>query len=387
MTFFNQEPTVNEDVSVMQDSNTATVEIVQESTTPDNASRSSSQHDKLADTGEVNMIVINPLNETSSDFSVIGSKSSGSMETQKFMTVIEENTEMTENDQKSSLSQDLTAKIKEASRRSADTEDDSDDSDADTIDRIEVDEKVGNELVKEVDNGDEDGKETDKVESLHDETDDEKDEAVHKKMNDMKQSVEIQSTERFEEIQELIQKEIGYYEAVDKSFEEEMADKEQSIKEDAEKSLSEGKGLRSTELLVLDRNSAPKVMLEYEPSTTEAESGMSDSDTLDTESLHEDFVNMVKRKKGKVQSLKNELVPGTQGGGSISSDKEVAIAMATDSPSTIEKQQIIVGNDDIHRGSTEPITQDTMGDGESLVDEDGEEVITCAVSHHKTHIP
>lgn len=369
----------------MQDSNTATVEIVQESTTPDNASQSTSQQDKLAGTGEINMIVINALNE-SSDFSHVGSRSS-SCETQKFMTVIEENTEMTENDQKSSLSQDLTARIKEASRRSAEEEDSSEESDDETIDKIEVEEEVddkedeGNTKefgdMKEYKSEDENEGNTEVGDKMIEEEvmplqiDDNSEDNFD---DDEGENEDIKRTvENFGEIQELIEEEIDYFDNMEKSVEEELAGKEASIREEVEKSLSEGKVHRSAEFKVLDRNSAPKVMLEYEPSTTEAESGMSDSDTLETESLQEDFVTMVKAKKGKKKSL-----AGNQGTGSLSSDKEVARAMGSDSQSS---RQIVATQDDFHRGSTEPITQDTMGDGESLVDEEGSEVIKCGVFH------
>lgn len=275
------------------------------------------------------------------------------------MTVIEENTEMTENDQKSSLSQDLTAKIKEASRKSADDISDSDD---ETIDKIEVNENIENDEVREIrseDENDEFDDDEHKIESLHEDGNE-----------------EIQQTvENFGQIEELINEEIGFYDNIESAVAEELASKEESMRESIERSLSEGKGQRATEFKVLDRSNVPKVMLEYEPSTTEAESGMSDSDTLDTESLNEDFVTMVKSKKNKKNARKDS---GTQGTGSLSSDREVARAMADKSPT--ESRHMVATNDDFHRGSTEPITGDTMGDGESLVDEDGSEVITCAVS-------
>ena len=377
----------------MLTSNTATVEIVQESTTPSIASRSSSQIDKLAETGDVNMLVINALNESSD--SIFGSKSSScnTFETQKFMTVIEENTEMTENDQNLSLSQDLTNKIKEASRMSADKDEDSDESDDETFDKIEVGaDDAGIDLVEEKNNEEEmseeeeaEGEAVDEIKSFHDEADESKgDEVIYENLKKNEEGIYEnlrQSDEQFADIQDMITEEMGYYDNVDKSVEEEPEEKEQSMKEETEKSLSEGKGERKAELKVLDRSSAPKVIVDYEPSTTEAESGMSDTDTLDTESLHEDFVNMVKQKKGKKGLMRQELLKVVAVSGSLSSDKEVAIAMCVESPSTIEKVPGPHGG--IMCGSTEPITQDTLGDGESLMDEEESEVIMCDVSLHQ----
>lgn len=353
---------MNEDLSAIQDSNTVTVEIVQESTTleivqesttPDNVSC----EDKLANTGEVNALFINELNE-STDISHPGSRSSSvAMETLRAMTVIEERTEMTDNDLKSSLSKDLTSRNQTGGKKSQEERDDHEDdkvdvdefdSEDETMDRVEViQEGTLNSEVILLESGE--------------------------KVNDgVENKEECFDEDEAEKIEELISEEIDYYNTVEKS--DNQVQKEESLNEGIERSVSESLDPQQEEFKVLDRQSAPKVMLEYEPSTTEAE----DSDTLDTESLQEDFVQMVKSNKKKRCSS-----PKETGGkklnlsrnGSISSDKEVARTLADESPSTCASRQMVPSQDDFQRGSTEPTTtQDTMGEQTSLAEDDGDEV-------------
>jgi hypothetical protein len=367
---------VIEDLSTIQDSNTATVEvaqesttveivqesttleIVQESTTPDNVSG----QDKLADTGEINALFINELNE-STDISHQGSRSSSvAMETQRAMTVIEK-TETTDNDLKSSFSQDMITKIENVKRSKLAEHDDEDefDSDDETMDRIEM----GTQGTLASDLG------THTLDQLEEkdvgDNDVDQNEESFEKLN---VNEEKEVTENQAEIDELISEEIDYYNGSEKSIEEDVAHKESSLKEEIEKSVSEGLEGSRADFKVMDRLSAPKVMLEYEPSTTEAE----DSDTLDTESLQEDFVQMVKNKKKKKLSSETKQKISLSRNGSMSSDKEVARALADESPTTLARRLMAQNKDDFNRASTEPITQDTMEEQTSLADDEGDEV-------------
>ncbi|XP_060576517.1 uncharacterized protein LOC132733823 isoform X22 [Ruditapes philippinarum] len=370
-----KDPTVIEDLSTIQDSNTATVEvaqesttveivqesttleIVQESTTPDNVSG----QDKLADTGEINALFINELNE-STDISHQGSRSSSvAMETQRAMTVIEK-TETTDNDLKSSFSQDMITKIENVKRSKLAEHDDEDefDSDDETMDRIEM----GTQGTLASDLG------THTLDQLEEkdvgDNDVDQNEESFEKLN---VNEEKEVTENQAEIDELISEEIDYYNGSEKSIEEDVAHKESSLKEEIEKSVSEGLEGSRADFKVMDRLSAPKVMLEYEPSTTEAE----DSDTLDTESLQEDFVQMVKNKKKKKLSSETKQKISLSRNGSMSSDKEVARALADESPTTLASRLLAQNKDDFNRASTEPITQDTMEEQTSLADDEGDE--------------
>ncbi|XP_053377095.1 trichohyalin-like isoform X6 [Mercenaria mercenaria] len=361
-----KDPTVNEDLSAIQDSNTmtveivqesTTVEIVQESTTPDNVSG----QDKLANTGEINALFINELNE-STDISHPGSRSSSvAMDTQRALTVIER-TELTDNDLKSSLSQDLLSKKPEIQRNTpAENEeeiydnDEEFDSEDETLDRIEI----GQQGTLDTEMG------VQEVEEMIEDRDDYENQE-RETVNEENEEVEHQ------EIEELISEEMDYYNSIEKSEGDEKSLKEASLKEEIERSVSEGIDGSHAEFKVMDRLSAPKVMLEYEPSTTEAE----DSDTLDTESLQEDFVQMVKSKKKKQSSSVKDRAGkklSSSRNGSISSDKEVARALADESPTTFASRHMLPSQDDFHRASTEPITQDTMEEQMSLAEDDGDE--------------
>ena len=281
------------------------------------------------------------------------------METQRALTVIER-TEITDNDLKSSFSQDMITKIENVKRNNSagdtkeveDFEDDFD-SDDETMDRIEM----GTQGTLTTEFG------VQALDQLKKKDDDDK-ESIEEKEN-INEEKEI--TENQAEIDELISEEIDYYNA---SEGEDTANKDLSLKEEIEKSVSEGMDGPGADFKVMDRLSAPKVMLEYEPSTTEAE----ESDTLDTESLQEDFVQMVKNKKKKKSSPETKHKISLSRNGSMSSDKEVARALADDSPNTFASRQMVPNQDDFHRASTEPTTQDTMEEQTSLADDEEDEV-------------
>ena len=340
-----QDATVAEEISAQHSSTTATVDVAQESTTPDGGS--TSQQDRLAGTGEVNNLIIGDFN-SSTEFSQPGSRSSSVvMETQKFMsTVAEENTENV-----SSLSQDITSRIKEASKKSADAF--SEESDSEIAEDIE-DEDVQEE-VEEID--------IDQSESSFENEDGDK-MLVADEVGD--------DDDYFDEIEELNNEEVVH-------MDEEERQHELSIKEELEQTQSEGKMSKSPDVKVLSRMQAPKVMLEYEPSTTEAESGLSDSDdTLETESLQEEFVTMVKGKKHRKHAGSQEHLAGHKSGVAI--DTEVVRVME-ESPSA-GSRPLAASQDDFQRGgSSEPTTQDTLGDGDSLNEEAEVTVVTLCDLH------
>ncbi|KAH3892923.1 hypothetical protein DPMN_017059 [Dreissena polymorpha] len=248
----------------------------------------------------------------------------------KSMKAIEENAE-----KDLTLSDELTSRIKEASRKSADSFNDSED---ETMEKINVkdDGVTGEDAI-----------------------------IIFK-------PEETEEENCFDEIEELIEDEIHSIEDVKNAS---VKLKETSIKNELERSFSEGKGRRSAEVVkVIDRKSAPRVMLEYEPSTTEAESGLSDSDTLDTESLQEDFgshgsarksKHMVKPKQGQSKKVNQQSI--------LAVDTEVA-RMFNESPST-GSLRVAASQEDFNRASTEPSTQDTLNNEASIKDESDVETV------------
>lgn len=345
---------MNDDLSGIQDTNIITVEIAQESTTPENVS----SQEKLANTGEVNVLIINELNE-SSDLSHGSRSSSVAMETQMAMTNIEGRTEMMDNNQLSVPEDMIDKKHRRSSPGKSDEVEYDDvnidveefDSEEETIDRIDITHQGNTEMA------------TLDMKQLNEDGGDE-----YVVENGKVKNEENENRENLKEIDELISEEFGYYDTLEKSELEDQLQQGTSIREEIEKSVSEGRSRKSEEFKVMDRFSAPKVMLEYEPSTTEAE----DSDTLETESLQEKFAQMVKtKKKKKLSSSEARKKTSLHRTDSMNSDKEVARALADESPSTFACRQIVPG---YNRGSTEPTTQDTMGEQTSLAEDDGEEV-------------
>lgn len=326
-------------MSTIQDSNTNTVDVIQESTSPENMS----VQDKLANTGEINTLLIGELTE-STDYSLQGTGSVAN-ETVGVVTVIEKNPDMGSlmNTGDEDTNFDRTA--------TPGTVIDDFDSDNESIDRVETIHKEDQEIEDEV---------ADDV-NVEDEVQDNIEEFIE----NYKENIH-ESEENFDEIEELIDEELSYFEEIEKSEKSENAIKQLSTRGDSENSVSESKNRKSAEFKVIARNDAPKVMLDYEPSTTEAE----DSDTLDTESLKEDNYKQ-KQRKLKKDSSKSTSEKSLTRNESMNSDKEVAVALAAGPISNNAPP-----HPEYQRGSTDPITQDTMGDQPSLAeDDDGDEVI------------
>lgn len=139
------------------------------------------------------------------------------------------------------------------------------------------------------------------------------------------------------------------------------------------KSEKSEKKIAEENMGVLDRKKAPKCLWDYEPSTTEGDSDMSDTDTLDTESIHEELAPMPpKHRYAKGRSPKTVMSKGSRASSAdLGSDREVARVLAVESPS-IDGSKLLAPGSDGNRRSTDPITQDTMEDQMSI--RSGEEV-------------
>ena len=142
-----------------------------------------------------------------------------------------------------------------------------------------------------------------------------------------------------------------------------------SKSEKSEKKIPEGN------MGVLDPEKAPKCLWDYEPSTTEeGDSEISDSDTLDTESIHEELAPVPdKHKYSKRKSPKPIVGRGSRASSAeLNSDKEVAHVLAVESPSVDGSKMLAPASDDTNRRSVDPVTQDTMDEQMSI--KSGEEV-------------
>ena len=186
-------------------------------------------------------------------------------------------------------------------------------------------------------------------------------------------------SKRIEAIEQMIEEMLGEQdEDIEEDEDDDRMHKETSEKSSHKSSKSSKeseKRVPDENLGVLDPNKAPKCLWDYEPSTTEeGESDLSDTDTLDTESIHEELAPVPEKLRGiKGKSPKTVIKLGSRASSAeMSSDKEVARVLAVDSPSVDGSKLLAPASDDINRKSTDPVTQDTMDEQMSI--RSGEEV-------------
>ena len=407
-----------DEITDHQESNTRSVEIDQESTTPE-----TSAQDKLASTGDVNALIINELNE-SIDFSNQGSRSSSFAMELAMALIEEERSVKIESEAKIELSQNSKShsSLRTIIRKGADMQDDFE-TDDETFDRIEMSQQghiddLGNtrhgsdDVMTTLDVDEGKTAEFDGRTSILCDDENNPNEIQNEGFDYDEDQVDYtehaeKAMANFDQIEELISEEIEFYDNKEKMEREaSMKDEiQESLKEENDNSLGEEKE-RSLKALppspsvararmsvtstgsgdshVIDRKNAPKCLFEYEPSTTEADSDLSEDsdDTLETEPLHDHIA------EEDVAVVQPETIPGvnkktdSSNTSSLIIDKEVAKALHEGSSGTnAGKQGSVVLQHDVNRESVEPNTQNTMDDQASLVEEaDGDEVnsLLCA---------
>ena len=311
-----------------------------------------SAQDKLANTGQLEAVDIQELN-SSSDTSHHGSRSSSfaiDSSQRGSLHIIEE--EMTEDEQKSGFQSDTERSLAVIN--------------------------VGADAVKKPfspvqELSDEEVLDVKEVESSYDTEDDNVDKIVVDEEEEVKPG--DYHGKKIEEIEQMIEEMLGETEDSaddehDGHFQKEGSDKSshKSSKAESLKKIQENLG-------VLDPEKAPKCLWDYEPSTTEeGDSELSDTDTLDTESIHEELAPMPeKHRYAKGRSPKTVASLGSRASSAeMSSDKEVARVLAVESPSVDASKLLAPTSDDLNRRSTDPMTQNTMDDQMSI--RSGEEV-------------
>ena len=316
-----------------------------------------SAQDKLANTGQLEAVDIQELNSSSdtshhdhgsrSSSFAIDSSQRGSLH------IIEE--EMTEDEQKSGLQSDTERSLAVIDVRT------------DTV-------KKPFSPVHEL--SDEEMVDVKEVESLYD-TEDENVEKIA--VDEESEKPGDFHKKRIEEIEQMIEEMLG--EQDDDIDDSDDKNQKEASEKSSHKSSKEGSDKKVPEenLGVLDPNKAPKCLWDYEPSTTEeGDSEISDTDTLDTESIHEELAPAPEKQKIiKGKSPKTVMTLGSRASSTeMSSDKEVARVLAVESPSTDASKLLAPATDDNNRRSTDPMTQDTMDDQMSI--RSGEEV-NCVV--------
>ena len=323
-----------------------------------------SQHDKLANTGQLEGLAVQELN-SSSDTAHHGSRSSSyaidSSQRGSLVHIVEE--ELTEDDQRSGLQSET-----DRSLAVIDIAADAVKKPFSPVQELSDEEVVD---VKEVDSFDTEDENMDKVVG----EEEVKPGDYHgKRIEEIEQMIEemLGENEESSDDEDENDNDGGDGNGRGSSAQREHSDRsshKSSKSEKSEKKIAEGN------MGVLDPEKAPKCLWDYEPSTTEeGDSEISDSDTLDTESIHEELAPVPdKHKYAKRKSPKPVIGRGSRASSAeLSSDKEVAHVLAVESPSVDGSKLLAPASDDANRRSVDPVTQDTMDEQMSI--KSGEEV-------------
>ena len=321
-----------------------------------------SQQDKLANTGQLEGLAVQELN-SSSDTAHHGSRSSSyaidSSQRGSLVHIVEE--ELTEDDQRSGLQSET-----DRSLAVIDIAADAVKKPFSPVQELSDEEVVD---VKEVDSFDTEDENMDKVVG----EEEVKPGDYHgKRIEEIEQMIEEMLGENEESSDDEDENDGGDGNGRGSSAQREHSDRsshKSSKSEKSEKKIAEGN------MGVLDPEKAPKCLWDYEPSTTEeGDSEISDSDTLDTESIHEELAPVPdKHKYAKRKSPKPIVGRGSRASSAeLNSDKEVAHVLAVESPSVDGSKLLAPASDDANRRSVDPVTQDTMDEQMSI--KSGEEV-------------
>ena len=321
-----------------------------------------SAQDKLANTGQLEGLAIQELN-TSSDTTHHGSRSSSyaidSSQRGSVVHIIEE--ELTEDDQRSGLQSDT-----DRSLAVIDVAADAIKKPFSPVQELSDEEVVD---VKEVDSFDMEDETIDKVVA---EEEDRPGDYHGKRIEEIEQMIEEMLGENEHSSDDDGDGDGGGGNGRGSSAQKEHSDRsshKSSKSEKSEKKISE------ENMGVLDPQKAPKCLWDYEPSTTEeGDSELSDTDTLDTESIHEELAPVPDKHKYTKGKPPKTIIGRVSRASSaeMSSDKEVAHVLAVESPSVDGSKLLALASDDANRKSTDPVTQDTMDEQMSI--RSGEEV-------------